>query len=102
MWVDNSEVEGGGREGVAGNWDHMIRRGGFHVAVYVEPNMVGGSLSGRSGQSLLKTVCVCVVHIHVCVLQSALLDSISKSITIVVCCLATKSLIHDIPRQNSI
>ena len=97
MWVDNSEVEGGGREGVAGNWDHMIWGGRFHMAVYVEPNMVGGSLSGRSGQSLLKTVCVCVVHLHVHTYvfcrrrESALLDSVSNSITIVVCCLATKS-----------
>lgn len=48
LWVriDNSEVEGSGGESGAGDWNHMIWRGGVHMAVYVEPDMLGGSLGG--------------------------------------------------------
>ena len=48
LWVriDNSEVEGSGGKSGAGDRNHMIWRSRVHMAVYVEPDMLGGSLRG--------------------------------------------------------
>ncbi len=47
--IDHGEVRGGRREGVAGEGDYMIRRGGVHVALQMKPHvMAGGSRGGGS------------------------------------------------------
>lgn len=47
MRVDHGEVGCGGGEGVAGEGDHMIWRGGVNVALQVEPHVLrGGDRSG--------------------------------------------------------
>ena len=43
MRVDNSKVCSGSGEGVTGDWDHMVWRGRVHMALNMEPHMVGSA-----------------------------------------------------------
>lgn len=84
MRVHYRELHCGGGEGVAADGDHMIRGAGVHVALDLEPDVVGGSGEGGEGgdvQTLPNTTeqgteqCIhvrsilfihCVIHTIVC------------------------------------
>ena len=55
MRVDYCELYCDGGQGVGADGDHMIRRGGIHVALQLEPDVMGGPSEGGDIEALPNT-----------------------------------------------